>query len=354
MHRLSGLDAQFLAAEGGNSGSQYCGLAVYETGDEKPITAATMRQRIADRIEQCPPLRWKLLTVPLGLDRPVFVDTEVSLDDHVYETTLTAPVDETTLAAEVAEILSTRLDRDRPLWKLVVLHGLPGRTAVVTVLHHAAVDGIAASEIFAALLDGSEEGSLAPGIRDEEPVPSRAALAVRGIASLPVRRIRALRSAPATLAHLDQVPVLRSLPGAHVVAQILRGDLSARRLDAPRTRFNAKLSPRRSVAFGTISLGDLKAIKNELSITVNDVVIALCAGALRRRLKSTGDLPADRSSRIYPCRRGCRTRRAATGTRSPRSSRRYPPTCRPHASDSPTHTRHSAARKSAPARRRRL
>jgi diacylglycerol O-acyltransferase / wax synthase len=293
MHRLSGLDAQFLAAEGGNSGSQYCGLAVYETGDEKPITAATMRQRMADRIEQCPPLRWKLLTVPLGLDRPVFVDTEVSLDDHVYETTLTAPVDETTLAAEVAEILSTRLDRDRPLWKLVVLHGLPGRTAVVTVLHHAAVDGIAASEIFAALLDGSEEGSLAPGIRDEEPVPSRAALAVRGIASLPVRRIRALRSAPATLAHLDQVPVLRSLPGADVVAQILRGDLSARRLDAPRTRFNAKLSPRRSVAFGTISLGDLKAIKNELSITVNDVVIALCAGALRRRLKSTGDLPAD-------------------------------------------------------------
>jgi diacylglycerol O-acyltransferase / wax synthase len=292
MQRLSGLDAQFLAAEGGNSGSQYCGLAIYETGDEKPITAATTRQRIADRIEQCPPLRWKLLTVPFGLDRPVFVDTEVSIDDHVYETTLIAPVDETTLAAEVAEILSTRLDRDRPLWKLVVLHGLPGRTAVVTVLHHAAVDGIAASEIFAALLDGSAEGSLAPGIRDPEPVPSRAALAVRGIASLPVRRIRALRSAPATLAHLDHVPVLRSLPGAHVVSQIARGDLSAGRLYAPRTRFNAKLSPRRSLAFGTISLGDVKAIKNELGITVNDVVIALCAGALRRRLTSTGDLPA--------------------------------------------------------------
>ena len=68
MHRLSSLDAQFLAAEGGNSGSHYCGVAIYQTGDHKPITAATMRQRLAERMGQCPPLRWKLVTVPFGLD----------------------------------------------------------------------------------------------------------------------------------------------------------------------------------------------------------------------------------------------------------------------------------------------
>jgi diacylglycerol O-acyltransferase / wax synthase len=296
MHRLSALDAQFLAAEDGNSGSQYCGLAIYQTGDQQPITAATMRQRLAERMGQCPPLRWKLVTVPFGLDRPVFVDSEVNLEDHVCETTLAAPADETTLAAEVADILSSRLDRDKPLWKLTVIHGLPGRTAVVTMLHHAAVDGIAAGEIFASLLDGLEQESSAPeASRRGHPdgVPSRAALVVRGIASIPGRRVRALRSAPATLAHLDQVPVLRSLPGVHTLSQIVRGDLSAKRLDAPRTRFNAKLSPARSVAFGTVSLSDVKAIKNELGVTVNDVVIALCAGALRRRLTSTGDLPAD-------------------------------------------------------------
>jgi hypothetical protein len=105
MHRLSGLDAQFLAAEGGNSGSQYCALAIYQTGDDQPITAATMRQRLGDCISQCPPLRWKLVTVPFGLDRPVFVDTEVNLEDHVYETTVAAPADDTTLAAEAADIL---------------------------------------------------------------------------------------------------------------------------------------------------------------------------------------------------------------------------------------------------------
>src|SRR5581483_6416115 len=120
-----------------------------------------------------------------------------------------------------------------------------------------------------------------------------AALVARGIASTPLRRVRALRSTPGALAHLDQVPVLRSLPGVHTVSQIVRGDLSAKPLNAPRTRFNAKLSPGRSVAFGTVSLSDVKAIKNKLDVTVNDVVIALCAGALRRRLTSTGDLPTD-------------------------------------------------------------
>jgi diacylglycerol O-acyltransferase / wax synthase len=293
MHRLSGLDAQFLAAEGGNSGSQYCGLAIYQTGDEEPITAATMRQRLAERIGLCPPLRWKLVTVPFGIDRPVFVDTEVDFDDHVCETTLASPADEATLAVEVANILSQRLDRAKPLWKLQVIHGLPGRTAVVMTLHHAAVDGIAASEIFAILLDWPDERSSNPSGHRTEPVPNRAALAAKGFASIPLRRARALRSAPGALAHLDQVPVLRSLPGVHTVSQIVRGDLNARRLDAPRTRFNAKLSPARSVAFGTVSSGDVKAIKNRLGITVNDVVIALCAGALRRRLTATNDLPAD-------------------------------------------------------------
>jgi WS/DGAT/MGAT family acyltransferase len=293
MHRLSALDAQFLAAEGGNCGSQYCGLAIYQTNGERSITAATMRQRLAKRIGQCPPLRWKLVTVPFGLDRPMFVDTEVNLEDHVCETTLAAPADDATLATEVADILSLRLDRDKPLWKLQVIHGMPGRTAVVMTLHHAAVDGIAASEIFAAILDGPVDEAYAPADDRAEVIPSQTSLAARGIASIPLRRVRALRSAPGALAHLDQVPVLRSLPGVHTLSQIVRGDLSAKRLDAPRTRFNAKLSPKRSVAFGTVPLSDVKAIKNGLDITVNDVVIALCAGALRRRLTSTGDLPAD-------------------------------------------------------------
>jgi diacylglycerol O-acyltransferase len=256
-----------------------------------------MRRRIAQRIDQCPPLRWKLVNVPFDIDRPLFVEGKVNLVDHVFEITLAAPADETALAAQVAGILSTPLDRDKPLWRLHVIHGLPGRTAVVTTLHHAAIDGIAASEIFAALLDMPDEKfsepSDEPGNNVADVVPSRAELVARGIASLPLRRLRSLRSAPGGLAHLDQAPVLRSLPGAHTLSKIIRGDLGAKRLDAPRTRFNAKLSPARTVAFGTVSLNDVKTIKNALGITVNDVVITLCAGALRRRLTATDDLPTD-------------------------------------------------------------
>ena len=296
MRRLSALDAQFLAAERGNFGAHYCGLAVYQTRRGKPITAAKMRRLISKRIGECPPLRWKLVTVPLGLDHPVFAETEIDLDDHVSETTLAAPADESTLAVEVASILSTPLDRDRPLWKLSVFHGLPGRTAVAFTLHHAAVDGIAAGEIFATLLDiCGDERSAVTELRQvpADGLPSRAALAVRGLASLPFRPARTLLSAPRALAHLDQVPALRSLPGVHAVSRVVRRDLSAKRLDAPRTRFNARLSPARAVAFGTVPLADVKTVKNALGITVNDVVIAMCAGAIRRRLESTGELPTE-------------------------------------------------------------
>jgi diacylglycerol O-acyltransferase len=295
MRRLSALDAQFLAAERGNFGAHYCGLAIYQTRRGKPITAAKMRRLILERIGECPPLRWKLVTVPLGLDHPVFAETDVNLDDHVSETTLAAPADEATLAAEVASILSTPLDRDRPLWKLNVFHGLPGRTAVAFTLHHAAVDGIAAGEIFATLLDiCGDERSAVTELKQvsARELPNRAALAVRGLASFPFKPARALLSAPRALGHLDQVPALRSLPGVHTVARVLRRDLSAKSLDAPRTRFNARLSAARAVAFGTVSLADVKTVKNALGITVNDVVIAMCAGAIRRRLVSTGELPS--------------------------------------------------------------
>jgi WS/DGAT/MGAT family acyltransferase len=163
-------------------------------------------------------------------------------------------------------------------------------------LHHAAVDGIAAGEVFTTLLDiCSEKPSAVTELRKPaaDSLPSRATLAVRGLASLPITPARAILYGPRSLAHLDQVPALRSLPGIHTVSRIFRGDLGAKRLDAPKTRFNTQLSAGRSVAFGTVSLTDVKKIRNEFAITVNDVVIAACAGALRRRLTASGGLPAD-------------------------------------------------------------
>ncbi|MEH3139820.1 MAG: wax ester/triacylglycerol synthase family O-acyltransferase [Mycobacterium kyogaense] len=288
MRRLSALDAQFLAAESGNFGAQYCGLAIYETGPDRPITAATMSARLRERIDRCPPLRWKVVTVPLNLDHPVFVDGDVDVDEHVHEITLPEPADDSVLADTVAEIMANRLDRSRPLWAMYVVHGLAGRTAVVTKLHHAISDGISAAHIYAAILDGAVPSADEGSRHTDE--PNQFLLAARGIIVGPLRRVKALRHARGSLANLDQVPVLRSLPGVQTVSQMARLDLNAARLDAPRTRFNSGLSAGRSVAWTTVPLQDVKDIKNAAGVTVNDVVIALCAGALRRRLAATGEL----------------------------------------------------------------
>ncbi|KAA0120549.1 wax ester/triacylglycerol synthase family O-acyltransferase [Mycolicibacterium sp. P9-22] len=291
MHRLSSLDAQFLAAEVGNFGAQYCGVAIYDTDDQHTISAVTMTKLVEDRIHLCPPLRWRLVTVPLGFDHPVFVDTQVDLTDHISESTLPEAAGDLELAAEVAEIMATRLERDRPLWRLRVIHGLPGRTAVVMTLHHAAADGIAASEIFSLLLDQPDNTAPRSTVPTTQERPNRAALAIEGLLSLPLRSVRAAMSVPKVLAHLDQVPSLRSVPGVHSLTRAINPDAPRDRLDAPSTRFNAPLTPDRSVAFGSVSLRDVKAVKNAFGVTVNDVVIAICGGALRRRLQASGELP---------------------------------------------------------------
>jgi diacylglycerol O-acyltransferase len=313
--RLSSLDAQFLAAEHGNAGSHYCALAVYSTpGRLRPINAEQMRELLAERIAQCPPLSWQVVTVPFGLDQPVFVATEVDLDAHVSESTLPAQADDTVLATAVAAMLAAPLPRDKPLWRMHVFHGLRGRTAVAIILHHAVVDGLAAKEIFDVLID--QVGQSIPAsaaVRGElGSTPNRILLAVRGLMSIPQRQARVLWSAPRALAHLDQVPTLRSLPGVHTLSRYVRRDLDAQRLDAPRTPFNTKLSAARSVAFGTMPFEYVTAIKRALGVTVNDVVIACCAGALRRRLVALGELPDQPLVAYVP-----------TSTRAPTGGDRY-------------------------------
>ncbi|MCE5288866.1 MAG: wax ester/triacylglycerol synthase family O-acyltransferase [Nocardiaceae bacterium] len=288
MKRLSSLDTQFLAAEGANFGSQYCGLLMFDT-TKHPIDKDVLVARLENVVRTCPPMRWKVVEVPFGLDYPVFVETAVDLEHHVTESTLDR-ADDRGLAVEAGQILATKLDRSRPLWRLHVFHGIPGRTAVVFTLHHAVADGISATKILGALVDRAQPLASAPAVIGEVHA-SRTELALSGLATLPMRWLRAVRATPHMLGHLDLVPALRALPGVHTVARRWRGGDDFPRLDAPRTRFTTKLSARRSVAFGTLPLDVIKAVKNEYGFTVNDVVIALCAGALRHRLSATGDLP---------------------------------------------------------------
>ena len=216
MRQLTSLDAQFLAIEDGRAHGHVSGLAVYGSGSA--LDADRVRSLIAERIHLLPPFRWRLVTVPLGIDHPYWVEDDAfDLEFHVRELALPAPGDDRQLGDQVARLVARPLDRARPLWELYVIQGLrDGRVALLTKIHHAAVDGMSGAEILSVLLDPSPEGRDVPpaeGGRGRGTRPGRAEMLARGVAGLPRQPLR-LAALPRTLPHLDSVPTLRHLPGS--------------------------------------------------------------------------------------------------------------------------------------------
>src|SRR5581483_3813082 len=203
---------------------------------------------------------------------------------------------EAKLAEQVARIIARPLDRSRPLWELYLIHGLEGGgVGMLTKIHHALIDGLSGAEIMGVLFDLAPEGR---EVTDSRPVrperePSDLEMLARGLAGIPRYPVRVLRSMPAALPNLTETP-FGTLPGTGVVSRLADrvqraagGDGSVRdrnTLRAPKTSFNGRVSAHRRFAFGQLSLDEVKAIKNEHGCTVNDVVVAICTGAVRRWL----------------------------------------------------------------------
>jgi WS/DGAT/MGAT family acyltransferase len=312
MRQLTSLDAEFLALETPRVYGHVSGLSIYDpsTAPGGTLTAQDLCRTVSERLHLLPPFTWKLAEVPFGLDHPYWVEDDAfDLDFHIRELALPAPGTHAQLADQVARIVARPLDRARPLWELYVIGGLDGdRVALLTKIHHAAVDGVSGAEILSALLDGSPEGREVPPqpARRPEHAPGPAELLARSLAGLPLQPVRALRHVPKVLANADRIPFNDALPGlgrvnrltATAARTVLRSQRSAPVLPmpkarAPRTRFNGRISPHRRFAFGSVPLDRVKAIKDELGITVNDVVVALCATAVRDWLLERDELPAE-------------------------------------------------------------
>ena len=313
MRQLTSLDAQFLAVESARTYGHVGGLAVYDpaTAPGGALGVEDLCRLVGDRIHLLPPFRWRLVGVPLGLDHPYWVeDPDFDLDFHIRESAVPPPGDDRQLAETVARIFARPLDRTRPLWELYVIHGLEGgRVALLTKVHHSVVDGVSGNEILAVLLDPSPEGREIPPAgpgKAGERVPGELEMLGRGLMGLPLQPLRALRAAPSALPNLTEIPGANAFPG---VPRISRGVTAARRtlgieqrdpaiLEAttarpPRMSFNRRISGHRRFSFGQLSLDTVKAVKNEAGVTVNDVVVALCAGALRGWLKDRDELPKE-------------------------------------------------------------
>ena len=310
MRQLTSLDVQFLAVEDDRTHGHVGSIAICDpsTAPGGRLTLADLKALLRQRIHLIPPFTWKLVRVPFDLDHPFWAqDPEPDLDYHIREVGLPAPGNMQQLAVQTARIFERRLDRERPLWELYLVHGLEGgRVGLLTKIHHAALDGLSGAEVLVTLLDLAPSGRVIPG-RDEDQrrdsIPSAAELAARGLAGMPRQTLRALRSAPTTLPNLDLVPTLRSVPGIKQVAATARRisglmpgherEPEVPTLVAPKTSFNARISGHRCVAMETISLAGVKRIKNHFGVTVNDVVVAMCASALREWLIEHDELPTD-------------------------------------------------------------
>lgn len=310
MRQLTSLDAQFLAMETARTYGHVSGLAVYDpsTAPGGTLTAKDLCRTVGERLHMLPPFRWRLAEVPFGLDHPYWIeDPDFDLDFHIRETAVPPPGSDRKLAELVARIVARPLDRAHPLWELYVIHGLDGgRVALLTKVHHAVVDGVSGAEILSVLLDLSPEGRELPESKEHdlgERVPGPWEMLGRGVLGLPRQPIRAVQALPSSVPNLADIPGVQQVPGVPTLGRVatrarrfVRGSADGELLDppsvtVPRTRFNGRVSPHRRFSFGSVPLDRVKAIKNELGITVNDVVVAICATAMRDWLLERDELP---------------------------------------------------------------
>lgn len=244
---------------------------------------------VEERLPFAPPFRRRLVEVPLHLTHPVWIeDPDFDVDYHVRRACLPSPGGVAELEAFVGQIVGLPLDRTKPLWELYLVEGLSGgRFALVTKIHHAAIDGVSGAELSASFLD--LEPNPGPRVYDgpewkPDRVPGDFELLTYAMATLSGHPIAALRNARRVFETVLHISERNKLPGVQAPPSPF---------SAPRTPLNQAITPHRRVAFTDVGLDEIKTVKNHFGCKVNDVVLALSAGMLRRYLDALGELPED-------------------------------------------------------------
>jgi diacylglycerol O-acyltransferase / wax synthase len=280
MQRMNGIDPMFIYSETPATPMEVAYACVFD-----PSTAPggysfdAVRDLLSERVPTLPPFRRRLMPVPLGLDHPRWVDDpEFDLDNHLHRAALPEPGGYTELVAMVAQVMGRPLETEQPPWEMHVIEGLEGgRVGLIAKVHHAVIDGVAGAQLMAQLLDITPEGRAVtefcpPWLPPALPSSARLVTdALPNVFTSPVRTIRALREIGRTAVRLarratdaDSGPV--SMP-----------------MGAPST-FETPVGAERAVSFAELSLAHVKELRERFGVTLNDVVLAVCAGALRTHL----------------------------------------------------------------------
>jgi WS/DGAT/MGAT family acyltransferase len=276
------MDAMFLYNEVPTQHMHTVKLAILEPPDDYSFAAE--KRAIAQRLHCVPPFRWLMVPTPFGLNHPLAIeDPHFDLDLHLHRAAVPAPGGRDELCQFISELASRPLDRTRPLWEMWLVEGLSGgRIACVMKVHHTLADGVATADMLNRFLTRSPGEAPPPDDPPwrPEPVPTRRArlwLALRDLVPFLWKTVPALVRA---------VRETRRRRAAH--ADLPHG---ARPYEAPATSFNGILSSHRSFTFSSLPLSQFRTVKDALGGTLNDVVLAVVSGALRRYLEERGELP---------------------------------------------------------------
>jgi len=299
MQQLSGLDTVFLNLETNAVPMHIGSLAIIDPSTATPdFGFESLRRLIEQRLHLLPSFRRRLLNTPMGLDQPYWIeDPDFDIEAHVRHRALPRPGTMKQLNDLVCDVMSIRLDRSMPLWRLYYVEGLEGgKVALVAKIHHACIDGISGTELFTTLLDVTQQPRAVPPpetpwIPDELPAPWKLGyITAKNFLARPGKIYRLVRqTVPLVLEVRREVLARRS---AAALSQPVDAEPPTKqRLLAPRMRFNTTITARRSYATRSLPLEDIKFVKNAFSASVNDVVLCLCAESLRNYLLAKKELP---------------------------------------------------------------
>jgi diacylglycerol O-acyltransferase / wax synthase len=288
MERLSGLDASFLYIESSNVPLHVCSVVELDTSTiPGGYNFERFRDDLALRIKAIPEFRAKLADSQLNLDHPVWVDDkEFDLSRHLYRIGLPSPGRRKELAEVCGHIASVPLDRSKPVWEMWAIEGVAdpdahqgGPLALMVKVHHSAVDGVTAANLLTKLC--SPEPDSPPPDPVEGPGDANVfEIAAGGLVRFLARPLDLAKAVPATASTIVKT-----------VSRARGGTAMAAPFAAPATRFNAEVTAARRIALAQLDFDDVSRAKNRFEVKVNDVVLALCAGALREFLRDRGELP---------------------------------------------------------------
>ncbi|OBH20112.1 wax ester/triacylglycerol synthase family O-acyltransferase [Mycolicibacter terrae] len=285
MQWLSGLDASFLYLETPQQPLHVCSILELDTATMPGgYRFERLRDELAQRITAMPQFREKLADNPLNLDHPVWVeDRDFHINRHVHRIGLPPPGGRVELSEIAGHLVSLPLDRTRPLWESWVIEGLDGRAdgriAVLMKMHHAGVDGVTGANMLSQMCS-TEIDSPRPEPVEGPGDASGLAIVAGGLVRFVSRPLNLVNVLPRTVSSV-----------AKTVQRVRTGETMAAPFAAPQTAFNASVSAHRNIAYAQLDLDDIKKVKDHFCVKVNDVVMALVSGGLRRFLGDRGKLP---------------------------------------------------------------